>query len=462
MVKRVINLPVVAITVAWGFLAGWLVNRYGDKETFLPVTDANVGELLHLYMPVLVFTVTLNVRYHIFWRCFWQCVLLGGVGLVLSVCMFVLYMTFMVPSSKEGIGGRDPSGSDRESLGDNSATSALMGFLVCCPEPMYYTEIQFLTTDFGVFVLTTLVLGPLFGKLVGHLLAYLLIALSQDVSITYLVSLCAVYLTFLLAEHAFLGSGVTSIIALALTASAHSASTIMDPIVLRKFWMLFRYTYDTVIVFLAAFKVGRDAVSYLDADDVILLGHTYAAKIIVRGLMVLVLYPVLCSTGYDLNWRQCVALVWINFKSAVIVGFSLSSWISNINVSVALREDAIRLGLVFLVQAINTLSLPQLMWALGLVQMSEAERANMNVVVTALRNTAKQSTNKQRREKNFSGADWKWVQLHTFIENPYADVAAAGTERSALGPRLSLQRREDTLAEAKHNANTNILRLQKV
>ncbi|KAL1429429.1 hypothetical protein MTO96_002476 [Rhipicephalus appendiculatus] len=231
----------------------------------------------------------------------------------------------------------------------------------------------------------------------------------------------------------------------------------MDPIVLRKFWMLFRYTYDTVIVFLAAFKVGRDAVSYLDADDVILLGHTYAAKIIVRrvetglpyirGLMVLVLYPVLCSTGYDLNWRQCVALVWINFKSAVIMGFSLSSWISNINVSVALREDAIRLGLVFLVQAINTLSLPQLMWTLGLVQMSEAERANMNVVVTALRNTAKQSTNKQRREKNFSGADWKWVQLHTFIENPYADVAAAGTERSALAPRISLQRREDTLAE---------------
>ncbi|KAL1429428.1 hypothetical protein MTO96_002475 [Rhipicephalus appendiculatus] len=84
---------------------------------------------------------------------------------------------------------------------------------------MYYTEIQFLTaakshiletlvmgealvgltffwfiyntvavvkefsfSNFGVFVLTTLVLGPMFGKLVGHLLAYLLIALSQDVS----------------------------------------------------------------------------------------------------------------------------------------------------------------------------------------------------------------------------------------------------------------------------------------
>ncbi|XP_049511311.1 uncharacterized protein LOC125939859 [Dermacentor silvarum] len=146
MVKRVFNVPVVAVTVLWGFLAGWLVSRYGDKENFLPVTDAHVGELLHLYMPVLVFTVTLNVRYHIFWRCFWQSVLLGAVGLVLSCCMFVLYMTFMVPSSKDSLGGRDSTGVARDGLSDNSATSALMGFLVCCPEPMFYTEIAFLTT----------------------------------------------------------------------------------------------------------------------------------------------------------------------------------------------------------------------------------------------------------------------------------------------------------------------------
>ncbi|KAH6924758.1 hypothetical protein HPB50_023793 [Hyalomma asiaticum] len=460
MVKRLINVPVVAVTVLWGFLAGWLVSRYGDKETFLPVTDGQVGELLHLYMPVLVFTVTLNVRYHIFWRCFWQCVLLGAVGLVLSCCMFVLYMTFMVPSSKEGIGSRDSTGSGRESLAKSHILETLvMGEALVGLSFFWfvYNTVavvkEFTLSNFGLSVLTTLVLGPAFGKLVGHLLAYLLIALSQDVSITYLVSLCAVYLTFLLGEHAFVGSGVTSIIALALTASAHSASTIMDPIVLRKFWMLFRYTYNTVIVFLAAFKVGRDAVEYLDADDVILLGHTYAAKIIVRGLMVLVLYPVLCSTGYDLNWRQCVALVWINFKSAVIMGFSLSSWISNINVSVALREDAIRLGLVFLVQAINTLTLPQLMWTLGLVQMSEAERANMNVVVTAAAQHGEAVD-----EQAAPGEELQRRRL----ENPYAEVAAAGTDRSALGPRISLQRREDTLAEAKHNANTNILRLQKV
>ncbi|KAH9366818.1 hypothetical protein HPB48_010148 [Haemaphysalis longicornis] len=81
MMKRLVNMPVVAITVLWGFVSGWLVSRYGNKEAFLPVTEGHVSELLRLYMPVLVFTVAFNVRYHLFWRCFWQCVLLGGLGL---------------------------------------------------------------------------------------------------------------------------------------------------------------------------------------------------------------------------------------------------------------------------------------------------------------------------------------------------------------------------------------------
>lgn len=60
----------------------------------------------------------------------------------------------------------------------------------------------------------------------------------------------------------------------------------------------------------------------------------------------------------------------------------------------------------------------------GVVQTSDAERANMNMVVSTLRNTANLSINTQRREKNFSGADWKWIQIHTYIDNPYANTQA--------------------------------------
>lgn len=55
----------------------------------------------------------------------------------------------------------------------------------------------------------------------------------------------------------------------------------------------------------------------------------------------------------------------------------------------------------------------------GLVEMSEADKTNIDMVVEALHTKARTSTSTQRREKNYSGADWKWVQMHTYIENPY-------------------------------------------
>ncbi|XP_064472591.1 sperm-specific sodium:proton exchanger-like isoform X2 [Ornithodoros turicata] len=267
-------------------------------------------------------------------------------------------------------------------------------------------------------------------------------------------------MTYLIAELMMYGSGVTAIISLALTTSAHSASTIMDPAILKKFWSLLRYCFNLIIVFLAAFKVGRDSISFVHWEDINAVMHSYFAKLAVRALMVTVLYPVLCSTGYMLNWKQCVVLIWTNFKGAVMMGISLSRWQNNINVDFALKEEAIRLGVLFLVQAINSSTLPTLMHSLDLVQMSEAEKANINTVVNTLRNAAKCSTEIQRKEKTFSGADWKWIQTHTFLETPRALAPETKNIFQKIKP---IRRRSEVLIQdALRSANTNILRLQKV
>ncbi|EEC15099.1 conserved hypothetical protein [Ixodes scapularis] len=186
-----------------------------------------------------------------------------------------------------------------------------------------------------------------------------------------------------------------------------------------RFWILFRYTYNVLLVFLASFKIGRDAIDFLGIDELRLLLQTYMAKLIVRAVVTLVLYPVLCSTGYDLTWKHCLVLVWVNFKGAIALSFNLVRFRPNLSVDFALTEEAVRLGLVFLLQAINTTTLPWLMRNLGLVEMSEADKTNIDMVVEALHTKARTSTSTQRREKNYSGADWKWVQMHTYIENPY-------------------------------------------
>ncbi|KAH7938655.1 hypothetical protein HPB51_028825 [Rhipicephalus microplus] len=129
-----------------------------------------------------------------------------------------------------------------------------------------------------------------------------------------------------------------------------------------------------------------------------------------------------------------------------------------INLKHALQEQFVRLGTLFLVQVLNTTTLPKLMSMLGLLALTDVERANMNMVIITLRNTASSSTNFQRRDKKFSGADWKWVQMHTCIENPYEDVdeddhaEQTDTYLPALAYRNATARK----------ASCSILRLQKV
>ncbi|KAG0426560.1 hypothetical protein HPB47_026340 [Ixodes persulcatus] len=206
-----------------------------------------------------------------------------------------------------------------------------------------------------------------------------------------------------------------------------------------RFWILFRYTYNVLLVFLASFKVGRDAIDFLGIDELRLLLQTYMAKLIVRAVMTLVLYPVLCSTGYDLTWNHCLVLVWVNFKGAIALSFNLVRFRPNLSVDFALTEEAVRLGLVFLLQAINTTTLPWLMRNLGLVEMSEADKTNINMVVEALHTKA------------------RTVHLHAA---PREELQRRRLEGS-LSPQAEEEKTEAP-AETRHNANKNILRLQKV
>lgn len=89
-------------------------------------------------------------------------------------------------------------------------------------------------TDLVMTVLCNLVVGPLVGKIVGHSLAYVLISQSQDLPVAFVVSVTSVVASWSLSENFFYHSGVTTVISMALTTSAHSASTIHNPIVIKK------------------------------------------------------------------------------------------------------------------------------------------------------------------------------------------------------------------------------------
>ncbi|XP_064478693.1 sperm-specific sodium:proton exchanger-like [Ornithodoros turicata] len=479
--KSVVNIPIVAVVVALGFGAGFLVSKYDVKETLLPVTDNHVQELLFLYMPTMVFTAAFSLRYHLFWQCFYQCSLMGVAGLGFSTMLYVLYMF---------------GTQDQEKKNRTSRELFLISLVTCSPEPMFSSDVNILSSarshiletiimgepligvtvvwsafhlmylrnaltpyEFCMNLLCTLTVGPILGKLVGHLLAFLLITLSQDLPICFVVSLVTVFGTWAFSETFLYGAGVTTIISLALTTNASSASTILNPVVLRKFWMLLRFGFNVIIVFITSYKIGRDTRPYLSSKDMMSPINAYVAKIGVRFITTIVLYPALATVGYDLTWQQCLIVAWANFKGALMIGLRLSKTFPNLDLVFALKEEFVRLGTLFLVQLLNTTTLPKLMSMLGLTTLSDVEKANMNMVILALRNTARSSINFQRRDKKFSGADWKWIQIHTYIENPYA-----GAEEEE-----HVYEHTDTYVPARvyrnaaaRKASSSILRLQKV
>ncbi|CAN7940441.1 unnamed protein product, partial [Ixodes hexagonus] len=312
--------------------------------------------------------------------------------------------------------------------------------------------------DVTYTLLCTLVLGPVLGKLAGHVLAFTLIKLSQDVPVAFVVSVSSVMATWTFAERFLYGCGVTTVISMALATNAHATSTIHNPMVMKKFWVLVRFVYNTVLVFLASYVIGRDTLQYLTWNDVMSPINSYVAKIGVRFMTTIIMYPIIASVGYQLSWQQCLIIAWANFKGAIMISLSLSQALSGINLELALKEQFVRLGTLFLVQLLNTTTLPKLMSMLGLMTLSDVERSNMSMVIQALRETACTSTDYQRRDKKFSGADWKWVQMHTYIDNPHAAVEEEEhvEQADAYVPARVYRN------AAARKASCSILRLQKV
>ncbi|KAK8765467.1 hypothetical protein V5799_031926 [Amblyomma americanum] len=110
-------------------------------------------------------------------------------------------------------------------------------------------------TWFAWFVLGSLVLG----KVVGHVMAYVLDHLHYEATLMCSLSLASVYVTYYLADLFMFRGGMLGVIAMGLTMKACATSAAMtDDEPFLRFWSTYRYVLAVLLVFLASMRVGRE------------------------------------------------------------------------------------------------------------------------------------------------------------------------------------------------------------
>ncbi|KAH8028807.1 hypothetical protein HPB51_019893 [Rhipicephalus microplus] len=143
----------------------------------------------------------------------------------------------------------------------------------------------------------------------------------------------------------------------------------------------------------------------------------------VRVITVVVLFPVLRRTGYQLSARQAMVLAWVTLKGPVtMVGLSTRA----VGALGYVNFVAVRLYHVLSVVEgclITAFTVTPLMRFL--------ESSRMRRSMKSIWEAAAKSRERQRAQRNFSGADWKWIEEHIYL----ADLLSVGYQLEKVEPQ---------------------------
>ncbi|XP_077564299.1 sperm-specific sodium:proton exchanger-like [Haemaphysalis longicornis] len=298
-----------------------------------------------------------------------------------------------------------------EALFNTALTWCVFGFLIGSPN-QYYDLLLFPVHN----QLVALVVGCALGAVTMTLLK--MMPFGSDSAIVCVV--CGTYLTFFLLE-AFNSSGVTGVIAytMVVTSNRIVSCTEMEA-ALEDYWSVMFDMTGAMTTFICASYTATLLTNYfrtLDWPDILL--YT-VAKIAMRCLAVLALYPVIGHFGYRISARQAIVLAGIGLKGTYTVCLATLYHISfqdshteNITKSfMYVTSDMV------ITQFINASLVPFLLKKLGILDVSEVEWHTMKDAVAYLQESVDASVHVSRNNPYFLVADKTWVTRNTRIHNP--------------------------------------------
>ncbi|XP_065285634.1 sperm-specific sodium:proton exchanger-like [Dermacentor albipictus] len=274
--------------------------------------------------------------------------------------------------------------------------------------------------DILMFPVQNQLVAVIVGCTLGAATMRVLKIVSYGTDSVIVVVMCGTYLTFFLLESVH-SSGVTGVIVYTMVVTSDrliSCSELESS--LESYWaVLFDWT-ATLTTFICATFTAYMIVYYFrtyDWQDILLC---YIAKMTMRCLAVLMLYPFIGHFGYRITAKQAIVLAGMGLKGTYIVSLATLYHITHQDTHTEnLTKSFMYVTTdMVLTQFINASLVPFLLKTLGILDVSEVEWHTMKDAVAYLQEAVDVAAHVSRNNPYFLVADKKWVMRNTRIRNP--------------------------------------------
>ena len=339
--------PYTVLLLIIGSIIGAVENWHhfgslGDSAVMLASIDPHL--MLHIFLPPLLFESAFSIKWYVFAKCAPSCLLLAGPGVLISsffmgvVIKFAFYQSWtFVQSLLLGtiLSATDPVAvvallkelGAKESLSTtiegesllNDGTAVVMFVLLLKAAQQGSWDLG--AGDTVLAGLWMVLGGVAWGVICGVFSFAFLSRVFNKPAIECTITLAMSYICFFAAEYWLKVSGVLALVALGL-AYGYIGATYISPEIehfMHEFWEFLAFVANTLVFLTTGLILTLKAFSsdQITSLDILILVGIYVAAHIARGLVSVVCWPVISTSGYGMSRAEAVVAWWGGLRGAV-------------------------------------------------------------------------------------------------------------------------------------------------
>jgi len=389
--------------------------------------------ILFVFLPTLIFEAAFDLDVHTFKKSFWNAFLMAVPGIIVGMCLsgaltmliqyfgigfggWSWYVALMfgavicatdpvaVVSLLKELGGGKKLRTLIESeslLNDGTALVIFMVFFTILTDTAANANpiIDFFIVTFG---------GVGIGVSIGLFTLFLLKKVFNDPLFEITGVIGSAYLTFYIAESFHL-SGVIGLVSLGLLMAGRGKTRISPEVAhfLHEFWVLAAFLANTLIFIIVGVIISNR--TNFRVEDFIDLVIIYVGVHLIRGLIVVVLFPAMKRIGYGVTKADALVLWWGGLRG--VIGLAMALIVAESDMPSYIKDPFlfITAGIVLLTSLINATTIKAMVKGLGLTKITVARAAIISHAVENLRESAEARLELMKNDRFMGGAEWEKV-----------------------------------------------------